>query len=177
MPQISLSWDLFIVAFFAIVMSWCFIVGKKQSVKIIVAVYIAAIAVGGIGAVAARLGASEGMLLAGTPIDPPMLALGQIFLLGLFILVFLIRSGIEITYEKENGSILSIIATGLFGFTASGLIVSVILSYASQTTLPGLPGIPPAGSASLTEIFLQSKEIWYALPAMTIVLLSFLRGE
>jgi hypothetical protein len=109
MPQLSLSWDLFIVVFFAIVMSYSFIIGKHQSMKVIIASYIAIIATQGIGNVLTRLmGGSEAMLQSmGIPMDDTLIALAKIFLFALCVIMFVIRSGIDVSYEHDSGTILS----------------------------------------------------------------------
>jgi hypothetical protein len=133
MMQLSLSWDLFIVVFFAIVMSYSFIIGKQQSMKIIIASYISIIAVQGIGNVLMRVVHNSGMTLEslGIPVDVTMIALAKIFIFAICIIVFVLRSGIDVSYDKDAGSVLSIVYTGLFGFSTAGLVVSTILTYAS----------------------------------------------
>ena len=55
MVNLTLSWDLFIVVFFAIIVSYSFIIVQHQSMKVIIASYIGIIATQGIGNVLARL--------------------------------------------------------------------------------------------------------------------------
>ena len=47
--DLTLTWDLLLILFFAIVIAYSFIVGKEESGKIIVASYVAAVAVQGLG--------------------------------------------------------------------------------------------------------------------------------
>ncbi len=170
MLQLSLSWDLFIVVFFAIVMSYCFIIGKQKSMKIIIAAYISIITVQGIGYTLSRVLLNSGMTLEtiGIPIDITMIALAKIFLFALCIIIFVLRSGIEVSYNKETGSILTMAYTGLFGFSAAGLIVSAILTYAAGNGIQG---------STLTQLMILNQDLWYTLPAFLIIALGFLHND
>lgn len=185
MLQLSLSWDLFIVVFFAIVMSYSFIIGKHQAMKIIIASYIAIIATQGLGNVALRLvGNSEEVFTSiGIPLDMTMIALGKIFLFAVCIIIFVIRSGIEVSYEKEAGSILNMVYTGLFGFSTAGLIVSTILTYAAGSgildTAIAAQGVigPLAQDSTLMQLMILNQDIWYTLPAFLIIAMGFLHND
>lgn len=183
MSSLTLSWDLFIVAFFAIMMSCSFIVGRHQSMKIILASYIAAIATQGLVSVTKDSLGTDMLISAGIPVDATMIALGKIFLFALCILIFVLRSGIEISYEKDTGSILTIVSTGLFGFSVSALIVSTILVYAAGTGVLSNSLLAGAGAASvatpsaLMQLMIVHQNVWYTLPAFLIIIFGFLRGE
>ena len=49
------TWDLFIIVFFGLVITYSFIIGKHEAVKIIISTYISILAVEGIGNVIERL--------------------------------------------------------------------------------------------------------------------------
>jgi hypothetical protein len=180
MPSFTLSWDLFIVVFFAIVMSYSFIIGKEKSVRAIIATYVSVIAVLGITAIATRLLTGTGSTLTdiGLPLDATMIALGKIFLFALFILIFMLRSGIDISYTKEAGSIMNIVCTGLFGFSAAGLIVSTVLTYAAGSGILDSVGMPAMSTGStLTQLLILNQDLWYTLPAFLIIVLGFVQND
>ena len=47
--EINLSWDLFVIVFFAVIIAYSFIIGRNQTLKVIIASYIAILASDGIG--------------------------------------------------------------------------------------------------------------------------------
>jgi lipoprotein signal peptidase len=47
--EINLSWDLFVVVFFTVIIAYSFIIGRNQTLKIIIASYIAILTSDGIG--------------------------------------------------------------------------------------------------------------------------------
>lgn len=185
MLNLTISWDLFIVVFFAIVMSYSFIIGKHQSIKIIIASYIGIITVQGIGNVWKRLlgDASTTLSAVGIPFDISMVAIAKIFLFALCIILFVIRSGINIEYEKESGTIMTIVLTGLFGFSTAGLMISSILTYASGSgildpTLVAQSVIAPiVKHSTLMQVMIFNQDLWYTLPAFLIIATGFVQNE
>jgi hypothetical protein len=177
MTALTLSWDLFIVVFFAIVMSYSFIIGKQQAMKVIVASYIAIIATQGIGNVLWRLMGDSGAMLAdiGVPLDMTMVSLAKIFLFAVCVIIFVIRSGIEVKYKKDTGTVLNIVYTALFGFSTAGLIVSTILTYAAgggilDATVIASGGIAAAAAGStLMQLMILNQDIWFTLPAFLLI--------
>jgi len=166
-------------------MSYSFIVGRHESMKIIIASYIGIIATQGIGSVAARLSAQSGATFAsmGIPMDMTMIALGKMFLFALCVIIFVIRSGIEVSYEKDAGTVLNIVYTGLFGFSTAGLIVSTILMYASGTGIlssvliaDGALG-PLVATSTLMQLMIINQDIWYTLPAFLIIAMGFIHND
>ena len=91
--NITLSWDLFVIVFFAMVVAYSFIIGKHESVKIIIATYIATVAVQGMGNILERLtGQSQQVLtILGLTVDSTLLAIVKlvIFVATIISLIFL----------------------------------------------------------------------------------------
>ncbi|MEQ1849446.1 MAG: hypothetical protein ABL890_02555 [Candidatus Peribacteraceae bacterium] len=185
MPTLTVSWDLTIVVFFAIVMSYSFIIGKEQSVNIIIASYISAVAVQGIGNVLTKLVGTWDIFLTsiGMQGDTTILPVAKIFLFALCVIVIVQRSGIGITFAKEGGKILNIAATALFGYASAGLIVSILLTYATGSAildsgmLSSAPLIPLLQQSTLMQIMLLNQDLWYTLPAFLIIVMGFLHMD
>ncbi len=185
MPVITLSWDLFIVVFFAIVMSYSFIIGKDQSMKVIIASYIAVIATQGIGNVLTRLiGTGQEIFQSvGIPLDITLISLSKIFFFALCIIIFVTRSGIEVEHNKGSGTILSIVYTGLFGFSTAGLIVSTVLTYAAgngilDSAIVNSGTIAPLiQESTLMQLMVLNQDIWFTLPAFLIVAVGLVHSD
>ncbi len=185
MMPLTLSWDLFIVVFFAIVMSYSFIIGKDQSMKVIIASYIAVIATQGIGNVLVRLvgNGQEVFRSVGIPLDITMVSLAKIFVFALCIIIFVTKSGIIVSHEKDTGTILSIVYTALFGFSTAGLIVSTVLTYAAGNGILD-SGIVTAGaiaplvlSSTLMQLMILNQDIWFTLPAFLIIAVGLIHND
>ncbi len=148
---------------------------------IILGTYIASITVEGLRHLLAQILESSGVTMAsmGIPLDATMIALAKIILFALCIIIFMIKSGIFVSYDKEAGSILTLVYTGLFGFAAAGLIVSTILSYAAGSGIldAGLIANASPASSTLMQLMIVYQELWFALPALLIIILAFLHKE
>ena len=46
--EINLSWDLFVIVFFTVIIAYTFIIGRNQSIKVIISTYIAILAADGV---------------------------------------------------------------------------------------------------------------------------------
>ncbi|HRH94166.1 MAG TPA: hypothetical protein PKV72_06590 [Candidatus Peribacteria bacterium] len=179
--SLTLSWDLFVVVFFAIITCYSFIIGKNQAMKVILATYISIIATQGIGNVIVRLtGESTALMqVMGVAFNFTVLSVVKIFLFALFIILFAIRSGIDLTYSRESGTTMNVVFTALFGFATAGLIVSTILTYAttngiiSASSLSDVAVQPVLQGSALMQLMILNQDIWFTLPAFLIIAAGF----
>ncbi|MDD5750931.1 MAG: hypothetical protein PHS73_00225, partial [Candidatus Peribacteraceae bacterium] len=120
--DITLSWDLFVIVFFALVVTYSFIIGKHESVKIIIASYIAIVSVQGIGNLLARFsGEQEPMFqMLGITVDITLLATTKLVIFVAAIIFLAVRGGFEVEFRREPGGTLDMVLTGVFGFATAG---------------------------------------------------------
>ncbi len=175
--NVQLTWDLFIIVFFAIVITYSFIIGRKESVKIIVATYIAIVAIQGIGNVLGRVFGKSAPLfgMLGVSVDPALLSITKLVLFIAIIIAIAIRAGIKVEYEHEPGFPLHAALSALFGFTTAGLLVSTLLTYVAgvpllDTNLPNVASLSPIIQGSpLMQLLTLNQDLWFSLPALLLV--------
>lgn len=180
--EIALTWDLFVIVFFAIIIAYSFIVGKHESVKIIIATYIAIVAVQGIGNILERIsGESEPVLnVLGVSLDITLLSTTKLLLFVITIIFLAVRGGMEIEYANETGTFLNTFLTGLFGFATAGLLLSTLLTYTAglpllSSTLTESPTISPLLSQSiLLATMIKNQDLWFSLPAILLIVVGFI---
>ncbi len=183
--NLTLTWDLFIIVFFAIVVTYTFIIGKKESVKIIISSYIAIVAVQGLGNVLWRLNEfSEYALgLVGLSMSLQILSWVKLVLFIAIVVFLAVRAGFDITYSREIPSVISACITGFLGFATAGLLLSTVLTYVS-----GVPMLDPdlAKTAALSPIVQQSQlmqlmilnqDLWFAFPALALIGVGFVNNK
>jgi len=182
--NLVLSWDLFITIFFAIIVAYSFIVGKNQTIKVVLCAYLAILFADGIGnLVEFHLSGKSPLLdLVIQKLGEDMFVLGKVILF-VFTTVFLtVRGGFAIDMPEEKG-FAKLVLTFVFGFLSAGLIVSTILMFVSGYSL--ISGGPDIASSTLAEIRNQSQLVgmmvdhynwWFSLPAFTFLVFSLLRG-
>ena len=177
MFNITLSWDLFIIVFFAIVVTYTFIIGKKESVKVIIATYIAIVAVQGIGNVFLRIGSEAGLTgagMLGVSSTTPVLSIFKLVLFIILMILLTIRAGFSVQYAKES-ALVNVIVTSLCGIATAGLLLSTLLTYASSlpildTQVPQLASLSPIIQQSvLMQLLLFNQDLWFAFPALVLI--------
>ena len=183
--NLTLSWDLFIIVFFAMVIAYSFIIGKHESVKIIIATYIATVAVQGLGNIITRVtGESQPILyVLGLSVDSTILATMKLIIFVAVIIFIAVRGGIEIRYGKESGSILNMIITGAVGFATAGLILSTLLTFVAGSALLDVnlaqaeTVSPIIQQSKLMQLMILNQDLWFALPALLLLGVGFLSSE
>ena len=180
--QILPTWDLFIIVFFAIVVAYSFIVGRNSTLKIIIATYIATLTADGFGNIIDRFVLSDPRFLeSATAFGPGSLVIFKILLFVLVILLVTVRGSFFVAMDRERSAILNLATTGAFGFLSAGLIISTILVYISGGVFVGnvttAIGVDITVDSTLAKLMTENYNIWFALPAIAFVVMSFVGGE
>lgn len=183
--DLTLTWDLFVIVFFAVVMTYSFIIGKHESVKIIIATYIAIVAVQGIGNLLARYSdQSQPMFsMLGLTVDITLLATTKLVLFVAAIIILAIRGSFEIEFKRDPGSAIDPVLTGIFGFATAGLLLSTLLNYVADVPLLSKNIAEAATIASIVQqsplmaTMVTYQDLWFALPALLILGTGFIGKE
>jgi len=124
-----------------------------------------------------------------TPILKPLagpggdeiLIITKILVFIMVIVIISIRGGFVVSILNERRLPVRVLTTFLFGILNAGLIVSTLLLYVSGLSLIGADQIVTSsnlGSDSmLVELMIQNYNLWFSLPAISIVVISFIEGE
>jgi len=182
--DLTLSWDLFVIVFFAVVVTYSFIIGKHESVKIVIASYIAIVAVQGIGNLLGRVSTNEPMFsMLGITVDITLLSTTKLVLFVAAIIVLAVRGSFEIEFRRDPGGIADTILTGIFGFATAGLLLSTLLTYVADVPLLSKN---IAETATIATIVRQStlmatmvtyQDLWFCSPALLLLASGFLGKE
>lgn len=184
--QLTLSWDLLVIIFFATIVAYSFIVGRDASVKIIIASYIAVVAVQGMGNILMTVAgdaASSPLQAVGISLDAQWTALTKIGLFVTVILFLALRGGFSMQYVKDIPGVWDTLLTGVFGFVTAGLILSTLLTYiAGRAILDiGLGSAPPLSplleQSMLIRTMVEYQNVWFTLPALCLLAMGFFSGE
>ena len=179
--EINLSWDLFVIVFFAVIIAYSFIIGRNQTLKIIIASYIAILTADGIGNLIERFLLTDGQSIG--PLAAP--EDGGLVVIKIFIFVFTIvliatRGRFTINMDKHGSSVINIILNLVYGILSAGLITSTILIYTSGSSLVQESAIMNEAvmamyrDSMMVQTMINNYNIWFSLPAITFVISSFL---
>ncbi len=180
-----LSWDLLIIVFFSLVVAYSFIVGKEESVKIIVSTYIAAVAVQGLGNIIEKsiYASAEMFGTLGIPTDLSWLAKFKVVIFVAAIVFLAIRAGFEIQYKRNTDGWINVVMTGCIGFATAGLLLSSLLTFISgrpllDANLATAPILTPLLNQSvLVWGLVQYQDLLFALPAFFLLGVGFLSSR
>lgn len=183
--EISLTWDLLVIVFFAVIVAYSFIVGKDESVKIIISSYISIVAVQAIGNLLEQLNtpSTSFMDLLGFGLDMNIISTIKLIIFVGMIIFLSIRGGFEMSYAKELGGAWDPVITGAFGFATSGLLLSALLTYIAakpllDNTLGQAPLLQPLLSGStLVQTMVDYQNIWFCLPAILLLVIGFISNR
>ncbi len=179
--QITLSWDLLVIIFFATVIAYSFIVGRDASVKIIIATYIAVVTVQGTGNLIAKMAGDSGspLSIVGLDLDPGWLGLTKILLFVAVILFLALRGGFDMHYVKDIPGIWDTLLTGVFGFATAGLILSTLLTFVAGRPIldvglaDAAPLIPLLAGSTLMQTMVHYQDLWFTFPALLLLGMGF----
>lgn len=186
--NIALTWDLFILVFFGIILAYSFIIGQNATLKVILGTYVSALAADAGGNLFVKyLGNSKPFLKAITGLGVQGPADAAIFLkVGLFILfviILTIRGGIHVELKPGKSMFTRLVMTAVFGFLSAGLIVSTILMYVSGLSFiaGGAAGqssiLNFSGNSAFVQQLLTYYNLWFLMPVIVILVREFLAGK
>ena len=174
--NLNLSWDLFVIVFFALVTVYTFILGRSEAIKMIIATYIGIIAVQGVSSAVGRLNTATGSLLSyvGLSEDAWIPTLGKVILFVIILIFFTIRAGIEVRYKKEPSQLISLVLTLLFGVATAGLILTTLMTYATgvpllEMNLATVQSLGPVIQQSeIMQFMISNQDLWFTVPAVLL---------
>jgi len=185
--EITLSWDLMVIVFFAVVIAYSFIVGKDESIKIVIASYISILAVQGIGNLLMKFFENAGPVagIVGLSANSNILSVAKLIIFVAMIIFLALKGGFEMQNSSSLGGIMEPIFTAAFGIATAGLLMSALLTFIAarpllDTTIINAPLLAPLLSQStLVQWMVLYQDVWFCLPALLLLVIGFLnsRGE
>ncbi len=176
--DIRLSWDLFILVFFGIVIAYSFIIGRNATIKMIISAYMAILTADSIGHLIEVYLVPAAPALQGIQ-GEQVLILTKIFIFVLTIVLLVIKGGFIVDMIGESSVVARLMSTLTFGFLSGGLLVTTVLVYLSSGSFI-FGGIETSFQTDLylesefVRMLLDQAGVWFSLPALALVVASFL---
>lgn len=182
--MLKLSWDLFIVVVFAVIVAYSFIIGKENTLKVIIGSYIAILAADGIGNLFKQYVLTSKQFVTfmnflGIGGEDKSIIMIKVVIFITAIVILAMRGGFEIKSGLGKGGVIGIILTLIFGFLSAGLVVSTLLIYASGASfVSGDINIAnntlaaAYSESNLVKMMIDNYNLWFALPAVSFVVMS-----
>mgnify|MGYP001617800613 CR=1 FL=1 len=181
--QITLSWDLFVLVFFVVIVAYSFIIGRDNTLKVILGTYVAALAADASGSLFAQY--FGGSALFGDILN--LMQLGdetqvavfiKVLVFVILVILFAVRGAFNVNTSDDSSAVVRLGVGVIYAVLSAGLIVSVILVFVSGVTFIG-GGNPETTTTALSVITNQSPLIktmlanayvWFALPAFAFLI-------
>ncbi len=184
--DINLSWDLFVIVFFAVIIAYSFIIGRDQSLKIIIASYIAILAADGVGNLIEYYLIGPNAVVGKIQVTntEATMILIKIFIFVATIVLITTRGRFTINMDHPTSSVTGVILNLAYGILSAGLITSTILIYTSGASLVqdgslvmNQTVMAMYNQSVIVQAMIDNYNIWFSLPAITFVVSSFLGEE
>ncbi|MBD3328340.1 hypothetical protein GF340_03480 [Candidatus Peregrinibacteria bacterium] len=182
--DLNLTWDLFILAFFGIVIAYSFIIGRNKTLKIISASYIAILCSDALGNIFGQyLVSSEPFLkmmsLFGVETGDQAVAYFKVLVLIVFIVIIAVRGLYDFDAEDERSWGIRIGVLVALGIMSAGLMISAMMVFVTgssfifdgSTADVALQEV--YGESRLVKLLVDYANFWFVIPGITIVFLSW----
>jgi len=181
--NLQLSWDLFILVFFAIVTAYSFIIGRNQTLKVITATYISILCADALGNIFAKyFVGSSGFLkvlrLFSVAGEFQAIAFIKVFVFITLIVIIAVKGLFDFNADDDRPFSMKMgIVLGL-GVLSGGLMVSALLTFVSGGSFITALAYP---NNPLTDIYTQSRLVrimldyngfWFLMPGLAVMLIS-----
>jgi len=184
--EINLTWDLFIIVFFSVIIAYTFIIGRNQSVKIIISSYIAILAADSIGNLLERyfMGEKPIIKIWEMPSEASSLIVLKIVIFIFTIVLITTRGKFQINMHNSQSLMVRMMMSLTYGVLSAGLITSTVFIYASGASLVQASSavmneaiLTIYKQSQLVRLMINNYNIWFSLPAIAFVISSFFGNE
>ncbi len=184
--EINLTWDLFILVFFFIIVAYSVMIGKDQTIKVILSSYVAILASDAVGNLLQRMiaGGTAASGLINIPSENKAIILAKITIFVLLTVALTTRGAFDIVIAEEKSPIMRMMMVFSYGVLSAGLIISTILVYISGASLISASSFFAANpiqeiseGSRMVQIMISNYAIWFSLPAIAFVISSLFGRE
>jgi hypothetical protein len=181
--NLNLSWDLFILAFFGVVIAYSFIIGRNKTLKVISATYIGILCSDALGNLfSIYFASSETFLkvlkLFSITTTEQAVAFFKVFILITLIVMLAVRGQYSFSAEDDRSIGLRTAITIMLGVMSAGLMMSAIMIFISGGSLIidaavlNNPINEIYSQARLVRVMVDYSNYWFFIPGITLVVLS-----
>lgn len=184
--DIRLSWDLFIMVFFVVITAYSLIVGRDNTLKVILGTYVAALAADSVGSLFAKYFSGSEIFFkllkyAALGSEQEAVVFVKVLVFIALVILFAVKGAFTVETVDDRSSLIRVGLTILYAVMSAGLIISIILTFVSGVSFVG-GGSPETTGQALWEIYNQSRFVrWivengylcFSIPALAFLVHSF----
>jgi hypothetical protein len=180
--NIPLSWDLFVLVFFVIIVAYSFIIGRDNTLKVILGTYVAALASDAAGNLFSMSFGESALFikllnLAGVETGTEAVVFVKVLIFVTLVILFAVRGAYEVNTTEDRSAGVRMIISFVYAILSAGLIISIVLVFMSGISFVG-GGANTTTTSALADLSNQSRMIksmlnytylWFTLPALAFL--------
>jgi len=179
--NISLSWDLFTIVFFIVILAYSLIIGRDSTLKVILGTYVSMIAADSAGYLFAKYFAGSEIFmkilkLAAVTNEEEAVVLIKIVVFIMLVILFAVKGAFTVSTVDDRSAPVRFILSVVYSIMSAGLIITAILVFVSGVSLIG--GDLDSAKIALWDIYNKSQlirsmvnnaSLWFFVPALSFL--------
>lgn len=187
--EVALSWDLFAIVIFGIVVAYSLIIGTNKTIKVIIATYLGVLAADALGNLFQEYLLNSNafvqvLKLFGLVSEMEAMIIAKIIIFVAVVVLVTVRGGFHVDISKHHNVVIKVITNFVFGVLCAGLVISTAVLYISGSSMVQagaglLTGTLPTlySDSPLIQNMLIYYNLWFSLPVIAIIGWSILGGK
>lgn len=180
--NITLSWDLFILVFFIVIVAYSLIIGRDNTLKVILGTYVSMIAADAGGNLFGMYFGGSPLLLSAFKIaavtnEDEAIVLVKLIIFVLFVILFAVRGAFDVSTADDRSAPVRFVLSIVYAVMSAGLIISAILVFVSGVSFIGGGSVETPATAlwgiylesQLIRVMLAYSYVWFAVPALVFL--------
>jgi hypothetical protein len=180
--DIQLSWDLFILVFFVVIIAYSFIIGRDNTLKVILGTYVAAITADATGNIFGEYFSGSALFmkllkLASVGNEQEAIIFVKVLVFITLVIFFAVKGAFDVTTVDDRSAPVRLVLLVVYAIMSAGLIISCILIFVSGVSFIGDGGDTPRtalwgiyNQSRLIRTMLGNSEFWFAIPAVSFLI-------
>jgi hypothetical protein len=180
--NIVLSWDLFIIVFFIVIMAYSLIIGRDNTLKVILGTYVSMIAADATGSLFATYFSGSAVFtsvleLASVGNEQEAAVFVKVMVFVAFVIIFAVRGAFHVDTVDDRSAAVRLVLSLIYAIMSAVLIISAILVFVSGVSFIG--NNVDAAKVALWDVYSGSELIrsivdyshwWFSLPALSFLI-------
>ncbi len=180
--DIRLSWDLFVLVLFIVIVAYSFIIGRDNTLKVILGTYVSAIAADAVGNLFDTYLNGSALFMqilnmASVNNEQEAMILVKVLVFVGFVIMFAVRGAFEVRTSDDRSGVVRIVLLSIYAVMSAGLIISIILVFVSGVSLVGGGNLDTTDNAlrsisdksQIIRLLLNNAYLIFSLPALTFI--------
>ena len=180
--DIKLSWDLFVVVFFVIIVAYSLIIGRDNTLKVILGTYVAALAADACGNLFNMYFSGSEFFIkilkfAAVGSEDEAVVFVKVLVFAVLVILFAVRGAFEVQTIDDRSAAIRMILSVLYALMSACLIISAILVFVSGISFIGGGSPETTGTAlwgiynksQLIRLIVNNSYLLFAIPALSFL--------